>query len=105
MAFCNHNNNQTVNIGPANAPTLANVTASASSVPLFASNHKRIGAILVNDSSATLYLKYGDTASTTDYSYKILGNQTWEMPDPVYTGLIDGIWDSATGTARCTELT
>lgn len=84
--------------------TLTNVSASASSVTVIASNTSRLGAIIYNDSSATLYLKFGSTASTSSFTYLIPRNSTWEMPTRVYTGIITGIWTSATGTARVTEL-
>lgn len=84
--------------------TLTNVSGSASSVTLLASNAARRKAIIVNDSSATLYIKFGTTASTTSYSVPPLGPyEAWE--ETVYTGRIDGIWSSATGTARVTEVT
>jgi hypothetical protein len=85
--------------------TPANVGSSTTSVTLFASNGSRLGAILVNDSTSMLYLKYGATASATSYTYAIEAGGTWEMPGPIYTGVIDGIWTSANGNARTTELT
>lgn len=91
--------------GAASTATLTNVSASASSVSLLASTAGRLGAILINDGTATLYLKYGATASTTSHTYQILPGQTWEMPAPIYTGAIDGIWSAANGSARITELT
>lgn len=90
----------------ATAATLTSVNDSASSVTLLASNAARKGAIIVNDSAQTLYLKYGATASPTSVTYKIGPGVTWEMPvAPVYTGIIDGIWDAdGAGAARITEL-
>jgi hypothetical protein len=84
--------------------TLSNVSGSASSVSLLASNSSRKGATIFNDSSADLYVKYGATASTSSFTVKIAAAGYWEMPWPVYTGAIDGIWGSATGAARITEL-
>lgn len=90
---------------PTATATLANVSGSASSVTLIASNTGRLGAIIVNDSSATLYLKYGSTASATSFTYLLQPGATWEMPPgAIYTGIITGIWTSATGAARTTEL-
>lgn len=85
--------------------TLTNVASSASTTSLLASNANRLGVILFNDSTSTLYLKYGTTASTTSYTYSIEAGGTWEMLNPLYTGAIDGIWSSANGNARITELT
>ncbi len=89
----------------AGTATLANVSGSATSVTLIASNGSRKGAVIHNDSTAILYLKYGTTASTTSYTYKVPADGTFEMPAVVYTGTITGIWSSATGAARTTELT
>lgn len=84
---------------------LSNVTASITSVVLLANNPTRLGAVLHNDSTAILYLKYSVTASNTSYTYKIGPDDHWEMPDNLcWTGSIAGIWTAATGTARITEL-
>lgn len=103
----NGNTTLIIEVAPvqADTPTLANVSASASSVTLFAANTAAKGRILFNDSASALYLKYGSTASATSCTYKIPANSNWEMPpSPVYTGIITGIWDTATGNARITEL-
>jgi hypothetical protein len=86
--------------------TLANVAGSASSVTLLAANTSRLGAVVMNDSTATLYVKFGSTASTTSFTYLVAAAETLELPaNSVYTGIITGIWASATGSARVTELT
>ena len=90
----------------AGTATLSNVDDSAASVSLLAANTTRSGVILVNDSGEILYLKYGATASLTSFTYKIAAGGTWEMPEPIYLGAIDGIWAAnGAGAARITELT
>jgi hypothetical protein len=84
-------------------PTQSSVAGSASSVSLLASNANRLGATVYNDSTAALYVKLGTTASTTSYTFQIYANEYFEVPFQ-YTGAIDGIWTSATGNARITEL-
>lgn len=84
--------------------TLANIAASATNVTLFAANSARRGALLYNDSGATLFVKFGATASATDFTLRVEANGYFELPQPCYTGIIDGLWQSATGTARVTEL-
>lgn len=89
--------------------TLANVAGSATSVTLIAANSARIGATITNDSSALLYIKFGTTASTTSYTVVLAGAASapfsyYEVPAG-FTGRIDGIWASATGNARTTEIT
>lgn len=101
--------NQLLPIQAATA-TLANVSGSASSVTLQALNTNRKGLVIVNDSTAILYVKFGSTASSTSYTYLLAGSSggipaTLELPGVVYTGIVTGIWASATGAARVTELT
>lgn len=89
--------------------TLSNVAASATSVTLLSSNTARIGATITNDSSSVVYIKFGTTASTTSYTVVLAGAASapfsyYEVPAG-YNGRIDGIWASATGNARITELT
>ena len=81
--------------------TLASVAGSASSVQLVAANSSRVKAVIHNDSAATLYVKEGTTASTTDFTYKLFQDDFAIVDD--YTGQIDGSWSSATGNARVTE--
>lgn len=99
---------KSLNDNPGTA-TLSNVSGSASSVTLLSANASRKGAIITNDSTAVCYVKFGTTASTTSFTVYILGSVSgapsyYEVPF-TYTGRIDAIWASATGTARITELT
>lgn len=90
----------------AGTATTTGVTDNAASVTLLAANGARKGAIIANDSSAALYVKFGTTATTTDYTVRIAQNGYFEVPFG-YTGRIDGIWatDPNDGGARITELT
>jgi hypothetical protein len=84
--------------------TLTDVASSASSVQILASTAGRRMAIFFNDSTQILYLKFGTTASTSSYTAQIGPKGYYELPLPVYTGRIDGIWTSANGNLRVTEL-
>lgn len=101
--------------------TLANVAASATSVALFSDAGSAGGSMaprqagapdvlppssrqVVNDSTAILYLKFGTTASTTSYTVQIPAGGYFEFPLPTYPGVVHGIWSSATGSARTTEV-
>lgn len=85
--------------------TLANVGSSTSSVQLLASNTGRLGAVICNDSTSILYVKFGTAASATSYTYKVAAAGTLELPLSLYTGVIHGIWVAVNGNARVTELT
>lgn len=84
---------------------VTNVAASGSNQTLLAENHPgRIGAAVFNDADQPLYLKYGATASAASFTVKIGAGGHWEMPTPIYTGRIDGLWAGPpTGAARVTE--
>lgn len=86
--------------------SLSSVASSATSVQLLAANSSRRRTMIVNDSaSATLYVKFGTTASSSDYTFKLNPGDMYESPtQPVYTGRIDGIWSAAVGNARITEM-
>lgn len=93
----------------ATTPSQSSVASSASNVTLLAASNSRKGATITNDSSAVLYIKLGATASTTSYTVTLAGSASapfayYEVPFG-YVGIIDGIWASATGNARITELT
>jgi len=92
----------TVQSRPATA-TLSNVASSATSVSLLASNTSRKFATIYNDSTQILYVKFGATASATSYTLQMPPASYYELPQPCYTGAIDGIWASANGNARLTE--
>lgn len=85
--------------------TLTNVNDSATSVTLLSANTSRLGAMIANDSTESLYVKYGTTASVTSFSVLISPGGYHEVPFG-YTGRIDGIWSAdGAGAARMTELT
>lgn len=100
----NLNETQPVSIAKSATATLSNVSSSATSVTLLASNASRIGATIHNDSTQDLYVKFGTTASTSSFTVKMNPQSYYEVPF-TYTGRIDGIWSSANGAARITELT
>lgn len=80
---------------------------NAASVSILAANANRKGVIIVNTSSAILYVKFGATAViASDWSVQIPANGYWEMPAGrgIYTGILHGIWASdAGGSAFVTE--
>lgn len=91
-------------IANAATPTSANVAASITNVTLLASSATRLGAAFYNDSSSAMYLKLGATSSTTSFTVKLLAGAYYEIPGPhIYSGIVDGIWDTATGTCRITS--
>jgi len=92
-----------------NSAALTNVVSSTSSVTILASNGTRISAMIFNDSTAILYIKFGSTASTSSFTTKIAAGGYYEIPvgrdGKIYNGIIDGIWASVNGNARVTQIT
>jgi len=100
--------NSTVFMGKASTSARSSITQSSTSVTMQSSNANRLGWTCFNNptQAANLYLKFGAaTASTTDFDVRISPFQYYEMPQPVTTELIVGVWDSTgTGFARVREV-
>lgn len=94
---------------PSVAPTatVSSVNAANVNTTLRPASASRKGLIIYNNADKGLYLKYGETATLSDYTVKIAASGGyWEMPLPIYTGVIDGIWPAdPTGSVQITELT
>jgi hypothetical protein len=83
-------------------PTLANITMTGSSVTLQASNTARRNLMVFNDSGVTVYVKLGSSASSTSFTVKLVDQAYYELPDPVYTGIVTAL--GASGDVRVTEV-
>lgn len=84
--------------------TQTSVSSSATNVTLLAANTSREGATLYNDSTQICYVRLQATATSANFSVKMQPEDYYEVPAG-YTGIIDGIWASANGSMRVTELT
>lgn len=99
-----------VNPLPTREPTVAAATTtsvldSSASVELLALNTSRMGVSITNTSSAVLYIKLGTGAASTSFIARLAQFDMWEMPTPIYTGVIHGIWatDPNDGSAVITQ--
>lgn len=91
--------------GRSSTGTQTSVSSSATDVTVLASNSLRLGGSVYNDSTVTLYvLCASGTSSTSLYTVQIAPNSYFEIPFN-YTGVLKGLWASATGNARVTEYT
>lgn len=106
------NNIGDVDIAPSGTATRTSIADNNVDTQLLAANAGRKMAVIVNDSDQDLYVGLGGSAvSATDYSYflpRSSGGQKsqMELPIPVFTGEIRGIWSAnSTGAARITEMT
>jgi hypothetical protein len=93
-------------IPPPSASTTTQTVVSNVNVQLLAQNTARKGAIVYNDTGRTVFIKLGSTASTTDYTVRLINNSAYELSFPVYTGVISAISDFGGATSvKVTELT
>ena len=92
--------------------TVSRVGVSAANVTLLALNTARISASFCNNAtSANLYVKLGATASlgagTESFTVKVPAGGFFRLNLYEYSGIVDGIWDTAEAGAECliTEIT
>lgn len=82
---------------------LSAVPASTSSVQVLPSNPNRNGLIVYNNSNASCFLAFAASSSTGLFSELLDPGSTYEMPEPIYTGVISAIWTAANGQLQVTE--
>ena len=86
------------------AAMVASVAASATNVTLRGAVAGRVGFSIYNDSTAVCYIKFGATASSTSFTVLLSSGSYYEYAGHgVYTGQVDAIWATATGSARVTS--
>lgn len=92
---------------PSSKAAHTSVASAITDTMLLAANVDRLGGTITNESTAILYIKLGTGAAVTSY-WKALGPTATVGPSvdlPLgYTGQVDGIWATANGFARVTEL-
>jgi hypothetical protein len=105
-SWYDRNGAQVVTSRPATA-AITRVATSTTSATVLAANTSRKGFIVVNESAATMYLKFGATASATSYSIPIAAGGTYDSTGvgALHPGVLDAILASGTGNAQVTEFT
>lgn len=83
---------------------ITRVNSSVTSQTLLSANTSRKGLLFYNDSNAQQFIKFGATASTTDFTVRLTGQSFYEVQTPVYGGQIDVISSSTNGAIQVTEL-
>lgn len=100
----------------AGVPTIPGVVPNASitSVPAtvaaggtaIAANANRRGLLIENNSGQKMRIKYGAGVSGASYTVSLKAGGYWEMPSPIFAGVVSLLWDAADpGNAMVTELT
>jgi hypothetical protein len=85
-------------------PTVTSVAATVGNVTLLGANVNRFGAAFYVEGGQPLFLKLGSSAGTVDYTVQVTPGAYYELPFN-YSGTVAGIWQTAGGTVRITEVT
>ena len=88
----------------ATTSTVFRVAASVTQQTLLAANPVRTSAsFYCETTTGKLRIKHGAAATAVDYTVLLGPGDHYEMPRPVYTGVITGIWTVADGAVQITE--
>ena len=88
-----------------NSSLMYAVSRSNTQIVISSGSIDRLGFSVYNNSRASFYLSLGSVASTASYTVKLISNAFYEIPFPIYTGVITGIWaTSGSGNVMVTEL-
>lgn len=83
--------------------TVASVACSTTVATLLAASNGRKMATIYNNAATDLYVKFGATATSSDFTVKLAAGDYYEVPVPMYAGIITGILASSTGNALVTS--
>ena len=83
--------------------TPTSVSSLAATQTLIAANANRRSLTIFNNSTAILYVGFGASATRVGAKVPVGAGGFYEMPQPIYTGVISGIWASANGNASIYE--
>jgi hypothetical protein len=93
----------TIQTATSDNATTTTVGASVTSIVVLSANSSRKTATFQSASgSGLLHLKFGASASLTDYTVLLSSGDFYELPIS-YTGVVSGIWSSASGSVLVTE--
>lgn len=93
------------NTAGATAAVTSNASVTTSNSTVLAANTSRKGAAFYNDSADRVYLKFGATASTTDFTVALDQDDVLVLENGDYSGIVDGITASGTSNVKVTEAT
>ena len=80
------------------------VASSATPVLLLTgSAYGRKDAAIFNHSSASLYISPDQHVSTGSFALKLTSGSYYELPKPIYTDKVWGVWDGVNGFAMVSE--
>lgn len=88
----------------ASSAAVSRLASSNATQQLVAANTNRKGLLFYNDSTGQQFIKFGTTASQTDFTVRLTTQSYYEVPFPVYTGRMDIICTNNNGGIQITEL-
>jgi hypothetical protein len=93
-------------VSPVTAATsvVTRVPSSLTNQTLAVANSLRKGLTFYNHSTADQYIKFGTTATTTDFTVIMTPRSFYEVLTPVFVGQIDFLSSSTNGAVQVTEL-
>lgn len=84
------------------AATVTAVPSATTSTVLLAANAQRRGFIIENSDANRLHVRFGGTATTTNYTFSLAQNANAERTN--YQGEVTGVWEAdGAGSAHITE--
>ena len=89
-------------VGPVTAVALP-VSVVVGSTTLFAANPAAVGRTVYNDGGGNIYVKFGTGASSSSFTVRVSDNGYYELPQPLYKGIVTASAASGTRTTRVTE--
>jgi hypothetical protein len=84
--------------------TITKVNSSDVNITLLGESYNRQMVTIYNNSSFSLYIKYGVNATSDSFTLRINSGDYLEFPFPCYTGQIDAFWEGIDGNAMITEI-
>lgn len=82
----------------------ARVAGNTSTTNILSASTGRVHASVFNHSNASLYLKFEGVATINDFDVKLSSGSYFELPKPIYQGVVNGVWDSANGFAMILDM-
>jgi hypothetical protein len=83
---------------------ITKVIGTDENVMLLDEGFSRQMVTIYNNSTFTLYIKFGADASLESFTLCINSGDYFEFQFPCYTGRVDGFWDGIDGNAMITEI-
>lgn len=95
---------QILNVGifRATSAVRSSIALSTSVVTIAPTDATRRTLSIYNDSTGTLYLALGASATLTDFTTKLFQDEVYEVPETNAQIIVTGIWSAGAGAARVT---